>query len=142
MKRTLLKRALLATSIVVLVATSLTLRATLTTAAVPACEAGKCPKTITVKSDGGTFSYKMGRRFNVILDSEKFPRETLSCAPEGIIAEFTNFKDRVTPNYVERYEAVGVGTCKLRDQDFEVTIVVTPTSTNATSSASSLVTAK
>ncbi len=52
------------------------------------CEIGHCPKEIRMIDNGGIFSYKLGSRFNIVLDKQKYPAKQVGCiGGEGLLEE-------------------------------------------------------
>ena len=80
--------------------------------------------TITEKDKGKTLTYGLTTRFTVILDGKKYPKEKLSCAPDGVIGSVSNIPSVALPLYAARFEGVQIGTCTLKDGVFSVTIKI------------------
>ena len=131
MSRAIVKNITISTGVVFIMGVALILLTAKTTAAIPVCTLGACPKTLNAQNSEGVYTYKTGRRFNVILNSAEYPDQELNCFPEGVVSKYLTMPDRVTPNYVQRFEAAATGQCELTDKNFKVTIVVTDTTPTA-----------
>ena len=77
---------------------------------------------ITESDMGLTRQFVYMERFYVYLDGERHPRTDLRCEPNGVIAQMPD--DYYRGRYPVRYEAIGIGSCQLRTNDFNVTIEV------------------
>lgn len=97
------------------------------------------PYTITAADNGNTFSYPLTSRFTVILDSTRYPKSELTCAPAGILGSISNIPPVSPPLYAARFETVAQGSCTLSDRDFSVRIVVpAPVSTASSGGGSGI----
>ncbi len=81
---------------------------------------------IKLSDNGRTFSYHLTDRFSVFLDDAKYPIKDLTCTPEGIIDYVSNGSLRGPGYYPIMFEAVMEGKCQLKDNDFQVEIIVKP----------------
>jgi hypothetical protein len=80
---------------------------------------------INLSGNGKSFSFRLTMRFIVFLDDKEYPVKDIRCTPEGIIGYVSNGSVRGPDNYPIMYEAVGVGTCTLRNKDFQAHVTVT-----------------
>ena len=78
---------------------------------------------IRATDNGRIFEYPITSRVSVILDENKYPKNNLSCSPEGLLGSISNIPSVMAPLYVVRYEILTTGQCLLRDGDFSVVIV-------------------
>jgi hypothetical protein len=96
------------------------------TAVTVPCELGTCPHEIRITDNTNTFTYKVGWRFNVVLDEKKYPSQQLRCETDDGVLEHMLTLDDLYPNYAKRFELKAPGTCFLQSKDFKVTIVSVP----------------
>ncbi|MCL5957746.1 MAG: hypothetical protein M1358_00255 [Chloroflexi bacterium] len=82
---------------------------------------------ITEKDSGKTFVYPLTSRFQVILDQQKYPKESfkVDCNPEGALGGISNIPPVSPPLYVLRYEGVKPGKCTLTDGSFGINVEIT-----------------
>ena len=80
---------------------------------------------INLSGDGKTFTFRLTTRFIVFLDDKEYPVKDIKCTPEGIIGYVSNGSVRGPDNYPIMFEAVGIGTCTLRNRGFQAHIIVT-----------------
>lgn len=88
------------------------------------CVLGSCPKEVRIISDGQRLTYRVGRRFSVILNRFDYPLEKLSCkgADGDIVQEIVSLRDHY-PYDLKRFELMNSGECVMRNGDFTATIV-------------------
>ena len=84
------------------------------------------PLEITVSDSGKAFSYPIGSRFTVILDSTLYPENALSCAPpsSGVVRQVETQKEVKPPLYARTFEVTGSGACTMTNTRFIAAIVV------------------
>jgi len=84
------------------------------------------PEEITAASNGKAFSYPVGSRFTVLLDSSLYPENALSCAPpsSGVVRVVEAAKEARPPMYARTFEVVKAGTCTMTNTTFIAAIVV------------------
>ena len=84
------------------------------------------PAEITVSDNGKAFSYPIGSRFTVLLDSTLYPENALSCAPpnSGVVRVVETAKEARPPLYARTFEVVKAGTCTMTNTRFIAAIVV------------------
>src|SRR5690349_8014802 len=93
------------------------------TATVAPDTAATSSTTLSIKDNGGTFTYPAASRFGVFLDKETYPYESFVCTPDGVIQQVagtTGLYDPGTGLYGVGFEAEAAGTCVLTNGDFSV----------------------
>lgn len=83
---------------------------------------------INLSGNGKTFTFQLTTRFIVFLDDKEYPVKDIKCTPEGIIGYVSNGSVRGPDNYPIMFEAVGIGTCTLRNKDFQAYVTIIPRS--------------
>lgn len=82
--------------------------------------------TILEQDSGKTFVYPITSRFQIELDPQQYPQESLkvSCHPDGILGAVSNLPSLAAPLYAVRYEGVKPGKCTVTNQDFMITVQI------------------
>ena len=95
-----------------------------TSAERPVCVLDDCPLEIQGSDSGSAYSYRIGSRFSVTLDSAKYPKDdfSITCTPEGAVGSISNIPAVTPPRYVLRFEGTKAGVCQLRDREFKVQV--------------------
>lgn len=96
-----------------------------TIAEVQPCAVGSCPREITIADSGKTLTYRVDRRFNVILNRFIYDSDDLTCTDKGMLEKTKSLRD-LYPDQMQRFEVKTVGSCLLHVGDFSVTIVAVP----------------
>ena len=95
-----------------------------TTATVPPCVLGQCPKEIKIANNNERLTYRVGRNFSVVLDERKHDVGTLTCKSAGSdVVENVSELDDLYPYRVRRFRIINPGECLLTGDGFTATIV-------------------
>lgn len=84
------------------------------------------PGDILAADTGRSFDIWITSRIEIVLEASQYPKANLqiACTPEIVIGQVSNIPAVPANFYVIRYEGVQLGTCKVRNGSFEVTINV------------------
>ena len=82
------------------------------------------PTEIRVANSGKVYTYHVGDKFTLILDSNTHPQAQMSFEPGGVISVDSNVPQIAPPNYAAEFVAVAPGEVLLKNGDFSVTIRV------------------
>lgn len=82
------------------------------------------PAELRVAHSGKVYTYHVGDRFTLILDSNSYPQTQMSFEPGGVISVDSSVPQVAPPNYAAEFVAVAPGEVVLKNGDFSVTIRV------------------
>lgn len=83
---------------------------------------------LTIKDSGKAFRYPVGARFQVVLSRHVHPLERFEvrCVPEQALHRVNPLQPPTPLLWAARLEAAEPGRCHLENNDFRVTVIVSP----------------
>lgn len=96
-------------------------------AVVLACPLGSCPKEVRLVNNGQRLTYRVGRKFSLVLDKHLYDVADARCEMTEFgsdVAQETITFDYTYPYRAKRFEVINPGECLLQVGDFSVTVVV------------------
>ncbi|MCU0678922.1 MAG: hypothetical protein MUC28_00550 [Planctomycetes bacterium] len=79
---------------------------------------------VQVADSGRTFAFGLSSRFSLALDSAVYPASQSVCEPSGVVQPVPGAIESTPPLDTVIFEAIGVGACELKNNDFSVRIKV------------------
>jgi hypothetical protein len=80
----------------------------------------------TEQDSGRSITYTITSRFEIILNSQKYPRKNVevSCQPKDTLGSVSNLPSVAPPFFAVRYEGVESGTCIITNGKFRLLVMI------------------